>query len=151
MGSRYNKVTDPHKKEISSKPRTVKFSNNSGYQLNKQEIQELISTWLKIKSNTLAGMTMPETAELVASFKAVSNLKAERDENTRKGEMLHISVNVLDLDVLERSEDKIIVSARLLYSDQRMGRSGNIIEATPKHVFKKTYRLVTEGDMWKVE
>jgi hypothetical protein len=147
----YYKRFSPGKKNIVRKPEVLKSPYVRESQLNNQEIKALISAWLRIKSDTLAGEIVPEIVESIASAKAISNLRAEKNENNRKGEVLRISVNVLDIEVLQRSQSEIVFSARLLYSDERTGKTGDIIEVTPRHVFKKTYRLVNNGDVWKVE
>jgi hypothetical protein len=119
--------------------------------LSQEGMIDLLSRWLMIKKNALAGLPIPEMVSQVASPEAITSLKLERSENQQKGQILYMDVNVLDVEILSKTRDTITFAAKLSYQDKRTGRTGETIDKTPKHVFTKTYRLVNNGQNWRIQ
>lgn len=115
------------------------------------EINSMLSEWLRIKSQVLSGLLLPNNIYKVATLEAINRLESERKEDRRKQEKQLISVQLISLDVVSRKRDKIEIMATLKYSDKRIDVNNRIIEKTPKHVFKKTYILVNRGAGWLVQ
>ncbi len=138
-------------KMSTKKPSLSIMEQKSASRLTKKDIIDLLSQWLKIKRDVLSGSPIPGSVKLIASAEAIANLELERNENKERGESLQISVDVIDVNILQESKSSAVVLAKLSYSDSRIGRQGDIIASTPKHVFKKTYRLVNKGQKWKIQ
>lgn len=117
----------------------------------KERIKDILSKWLDIKSRTLSGIPIAYDAKDLASIQAIKRVESERKEDKQKGEKQKINVQVSDLEVLTRDKDRVEVLATLLYSDERLNRENEVIEKTPKHVFKKTYILVNRGSKWLLQ
>ena len=146
--------TSPQKlaKKDSSKTDNNKNNLNSFEKYpSKVQLLTILSEWLSIKTRTLAGEEIPDTAKNVATPQAINRLQAERKEDSAKGEKQIISAQVLDLQVPIRQDNQIEILARLSYSDKRINKEGVAIEKTPKYVFKKTYILVNSGSKWLVQ
>ena len=130
----------------------ISKSNDDVARSNKtKEIIYILSKWLKIKSDALSGRPIPLTANLVASSGAIKALESERIDNQKIGEYLQISVEVLDLKILNENNATMNVLATLSYSDETFAKDGKILERTPKHKFNKIYSLVKEGQTWKLK
>lgn len=113
-------------------------------------ISSILSKWLEIKTQVLSGSRIPESIRLVGTTEAIEQLKAERREDKLREETQKISAQLIDLKIIRRLPDLIEVNATLSYSDKRLDQSGDVIERTPKHVFKKRYILVNRDSVWQV-
>jgi len=124
----------------------------SGIQTNPEEpyLSSILSKWLEIKTKVLAGSEIPKSIQLVATTEAIERLKAERKEDKLREETQKISAQLIDLKIIRRQPGRIEVTATLSYSDERLNQSSEVIERTPKHVFKKRYILVNRSSVWQV-
>lgn len=115
------------------------------------EIKALLTKWLKIKAQRLAGGSLPLTINEIATSSAIKRLESERKDDDTQGHRQRINAHPLEVVIRSRSEKKIEFEAKLTYSDERIDRGGRIIESTPNQVFKKTYILVNEGPRWLLQ
>ncbi|MFN9622657.1 MAG: IMS domain-containing protein [Cyanobacteriota bacterium] len=114
-------------------------------------IQSVLSEWLNIKATVLSGQPIPERIYSVATAEAIKRLKTERKEDESRRQMQKISAKVINVKIIDRSEGKIEVDATLSYSDQRLDKTKNILEETPKQIFDKRYILVNNGSEWLIQ
>ena len=113
-------------------------------------LSSILSKWLEIKTQVLSGSRIPESIQIVGTTEAIEQLKAERREDKLREETQKISAQLIDLKIIRRLPDLIEVNATLSYSDKRLNQSSDVIERTPKHVFKKRYILVNRDSVWQV-
>lgn len=135
----------------SSVPGKKNPPNYSGKTLDKQALGAIISEWLRIKTVVLSGQEMPSTIKEVATIEAIERLNEERKEDQRKKEIQQISAQIVDLRIVERSKNKIVVDASLGYSDKRLDHRKTVLETTPRHVFNKRYILVNRDSRWLIQ
>ena len=115
------------------------------------ELKDIISEWLRIKSQVLSGLSFSDRLAKIATLEAIQRLESERKEDATKREKQLISAQITNLDILSREEKRIEVMATLKYSDKRVNENNKVVETTPKHVFKKIYILVNRGGGWVVQ
>lgn len=134
-----------------SMSRTTYPTQNTPQQYpDKVKLLFILSEWLKIKSKTLAGLTIPSEAKFFATPEALERLKAERNEDESRGEIQRIIAKVIDLQIIDRQSKRVDVDATLSYQDERLNRNNMVIEKTPKYIFKKRYTLVNRDSNWQI-
>jgi hypothetical protein len=117
----------------------------------KIQLQTLLSEWLVMKAQTLAGLPMPERINHVGSENAIKILSLERKDDNAKGHKQIISAKPTDVSILNTSNQRIEILATIAYADKRIDATGKVIAETPNHVFKKIYTLVNIDGKWLVE
>jgi hypothetical protein len=115
------------------------------------DLSRVISNWLVIKSKTLAGGEIPNSAYKFVSRETLERLKQERREDKVRGQKQLISAELLNLKILNQEDDNVEVIANISYNDQRLDQESNIIEKTPQHTFARKYILVKRGSHWQLQ
>ena len=142
-----------NKPSVRNQPQRIQGENaKTNIQMNPDEtyLSSILSKWLEIKTQVLAGSGIPKSIRLVGTTEAVEQLKAERREDSLREETQKISAQIIGLKIIRRQPNRIEVDATLSYSDERLNKSRDVIERTPKHVFKKRYILVNRDTVWQV-
>jgi hypothetical protein len=133
------------------KPLNNKSTNRISSYPSESEVNAILSEWLMIKGQVLSGLSLSDRIEKVATVEAIERLESERKEDIGKREKQLITSQVIDLEILRREPNQIEIIATIKYSDKRIDENRQVIEKTPKHVFKKIYILVNRGGGWLVQ
>jgi hypothetical protein len=126
----------------SSRPRLVSFET---------ELSTVISKWLAVKTMVLSGGKIPLDIDSIATIDAVNRLQIERQEDQSRGQRLKISAKLINLSILSREGNSVLVDTRILYSDQRLDNNNQVIAKTSQHILSKEYTLVNKNSIWKLQ
>ena len=113
------------------------------------ELQALLETWLKAKTDVMAGQETPAGLERIAREGPRSRLVAERSHDRNLGQTQTLQVQVQELTILERSPRRIAVRARLRYSDSTQ-RQGREVARTASTTLRNVYVFGRDGDTWRL-
>lgn len=114
------------------------------------ELKGLLQSWLKAKADVLAGEPLPPELEQIARSGPIARLREERRDDVAAGQRQTIDVAVEDLSVVERSDGRLAVRARLRYSDERRDGSGRVVETTPPMTLRNVYVFGRDGGRWRL-
>lgn len=114
------------------------------------ELKRLLQSWLKAKADVLAGGALPADLDQIARSGPIERLKEERREDAAAGQRQTIDVQVEDISVVERSDGRLAVRARLRYSDERRSGSGALVETTPPTTLRNVYVFGRDADRWRL-
>jgi hypothetical protein len=114
------------------------------------ELKRLLQSWLKAKADVLAGGTLPAELEQIARSGPIERLNEERRDDAAAGQSQKVLVEVEDLSVVERTDGRLAVRARLRYSDERRDGSGRVLETTAPTTLRNVYVFGRDGDRWRL-
>ena len=114
------------------------------------ELKRLLQSWLKAKADVLAGGTLPAELEQIARSGPIERLNEERRDDAAAGQSQKVVVEVEDLSVVERSDGRLAVRARLRYRDERRDGSGRVVETTAPTTLRNVYVFGRDGDRWRL-
>lgn len=117
----------------------------------KSMVSTILSEWLSIKAEVLAGQAIPIRVNAIATAEAIRRLESERKEDKINEETQSISARIIGLKILRQDKKRIEFEATLAYSDERLDKDKNVLEKTPKQVFTKRYTLVKRDSSWMLE
>ena len=114
------------------------------------ELRSLLQRWLKAKAEVLAGAPLPPGLDQIARSGPIERLREERGDDVAAGQHQTIDVSVEDISVVERSDGRLAVRARLRYSDERRDGSGRVVETTPPMTLRNVYVFGRDGGRWRL-
>ncbi len=114
------------------------------------ELKRLLESWLKVKGDVLAGKPLPAQLDQIARSGPIERLNEERRDDAAAGQRQEIDVQVEDISVVERSDGRLAVRARLRYSDERRDVSGRLVETTPSMTLRNVYVFGRDGGRWRL-
>jgi hypothetical protein len=114
------------------------------------ELKRLLERWLKAKGDVLAGKPLPAQLDQIARSGPIERLNEERRDDAVAGQRQEIDVRVEDISVVERSDGRLAVRARLRYSDERRDVSGQLVETTPSMTLRNVYVFGRDGGRWRL-
>ncbi len=114
------------------------------------ELRRLLESWLKAKADVLAGEPLPSGLDQIARSGPIERLNEERRDDVAAGENQKIVVDVEDISVVERSDGRLAVRARLRYRDERRDSSGRVVETTPPMTLRNVYVFGRDGERWRL-
>ena len=114
------------------------------------ELMRLLESWLQVKGDVLAGKPLPAQLDQIARSGPIERLEEERRDDAAAGQRQEIDVKVEDISVVERSDGRLAVRARLRYSDERREVSGRLVETTPSMTLRNVYVFGRDGGRWRL-
>ena len=93
---------------------------------------------------------MPAELEQIARSGPIGRLNDERRDDAAAGQRQTIDVDVEDVSVVERSDGRLAVRARLRYSDERRDGSGRVVEKTPATTLRNVYVFGRDDGRWRL-
>jgi hypothetical protein len=114
------------------------------------ELRRLLQSWLKAKAEVLAGGPVPAELDQIVRSGPIERLNQERRDDVAVGQSQTIDVQVEDISVVERSDGRLAVSARLRYRDERLDSSGRVVETTPPMTLRNVYVFGRDGNRWRL-
>lgn len=141
---------DRESEETVRKPEDLRLKR-LGLKTDKERYYSILSGWLIAKTRILAGETLTEDIDLIASKDRIVEVKAEAKGNKINGIREEINVELLEIKVLKKNESRVDLLATLKYGDRRIDGKGNVISTTPEHQFQRRYTLIKENSRWVVQ
>lgn len=145
---------EKQEKALQSKQKDMRIVNTNRRRENSfsdmSSIYKVLTRYLLIKGDVLAGDSLPKDATDYLSDNAIKSLLYEREVDRRKAEKQVIDVKIKELSIKERGESSITVKAILYYKDKRVNNEGGVISETPKHEFGRMYTLINKANRWLV-
>ena len=114
------------------------------------EIKDLLQSWLNAKAAVLAGGTPPAQLEQIARVGLIDGLNRQRREDAAAGQRQTIHVAIEDVSIVDRSDGRLAVRARLRYSDERRDGSGHVLDRTPQMTLRNVYVFGRDGGRWRL-
>jgi len=114
------------------------------------ELRRLLQSWLKAKAEVLAGGPVPAELDQIVRSGPIESLNQERRDDVAVGQSQTIDVQVEDISVVERSDGRLAVSARLRYRDERLDSSGRVVETTAPMTLRNVYVFGRDGNRWRL-
>lgn len=114
------------------------------------ELKRLLQSWLKAKADVLAGEPLPPELEQIARSGPIERLNEERRDDASAGQTQKIDVDIEDISVVERSDGRLAVQARLRYTDERRDGSGRVVETTAPMTLRNVYVFGRDGGRWRL-
>jgi len=114
------------------------------------ELKRLLQSWLSAKAAVLAGGQLPAALDQIARNGPIERLQEERRDDAAIGQRQAIDVSVEDVSVVERSDGRLAVKARLRYRDARRDSSGRVVETTPPTTLRNVYVFGRDGERWRL-
>ena len=152
-------ISDPIKREtsINSNEITTKESDYDPLivkEINKaspsvEEIKYLIDTWLKNKSNYLAGKGELNLSK-IAKNGLIKRTIRERQADIEKGIYKNINSKILEISVTSQTSSRIVALVELNYLEKTLSNSGQIINESSLSPLKVKYILGFSKKSWKL-
>jgi hypothetical protein len=114
------------------------------------QMRRLLDNWLRVKAAVLAGETMPKELGLIAREGPMALLARERSSDVALGQTQRLDVRISDISLSERSPTRILVVARLRYSDRRLDAAGKVLGTTPPTELRNGYVFGRDGNSWRL-
>jgi hypothetical protein len=113
-------------------------------------MRRLLENWLSVKAAVLAGKPIPKELGLIAREGPMALLVGERSGDVARGQTQRLEVRIADLSVTERDTRRILVVARLRYSDRRLAADGKVVEETAPMDLRNGYVFGRDGSHWRL-
>ena len=113
------------------------------------QIRQLINSWLNEKSKILGG-DESNVLPLVARKPLLERVLDERNKDSKAGERQVIRAEIINLNVEEKTKNRIAVNVDLNYKDKRINLSGKVVSETIIPSLKVKYVLGRQNNVWKI-
>jgi hypothetical protein len=114
------------------------------------QLRGLLQAWLDAKSAVLAGKEPGLPLDRLARPRPVERLEADRRQDREAGQTQDIQAKIRELDVQERTPQRIAVAAEIDYRDTRLGADGKPVGRTPATTLRNVYVFGRDGDTWRL-
>jgi hypothetical protein len=114
------------------------------------QLRGLLQAWLDAKSAVLAGKEPALPLDRLARPRPVERLEADRRQDREAGQTQDIQAKIRELDVQERTPQRIAVAAEIDYRDTRLGADGKPVGRTPATTLRNVYVFGRDGDTWRL-
>ena len=134
-----------------------KITANESFNVNKitnsspslDEIRNLINSWLRIKSNYLAGESEINLFKIVNDG-LIDRTIEERKNDIKKGIYKDIYSQIMKIDLESQTSSRIVVLVELNYLERILKNSGELVNETILNPLKVKYILGFSDKSWKL-
>ena len=132
--------------EISIKENSIPISSSSPTD---SEIQFLIESWLKGKSDVLKGLES-EILPLVASPNLYDIEIERRNKYKKLGQNIIIDAKITSINIVKKTNKRIEADVQMKYEDKKISSSGEIIESSVYPSLKVKYIIGKNKNNWQI-
>ncbi len=114
-----------------------------------KQIEILITSWLKAKSDVLNGLEN-DSLSIVAKPSLYNRVKEERKKDLILGEKQIINAGIISMNIAQSSERRIVADVELNYKDKRVSASGNVSSETVIPSLRVKYVIGKNKNIWQL-
>jgi len=114
-----------------------------------KEIQFIIESWLKGKSDVLKGLES-EILSLVASPNLYNIEILRRNKYNKLGQNIIIDAVITSINIVKKTNKRIEADVQMNYKDKKISSSGDIIESSVYPALKVKYIIGKNKNNWQI-
>jgi hypothetical protein len=115
-----------------------------------EHLRTFLQEWLGLKGLVLAGKPSPRPLAGYATGELVEALTLQRREALGRGLSQRTLARVEHIEVLERSGERVVIAARIRYTDETLAGNGTVVKRTPLLRLRNTYEFRRIDGFWKL-